>query len=103
MQFSKMYEFISDMGFYSEKYYKQFENGARKKYLYPESEYWAKIESEDYYYVALAKYLDTQAYEPLLSRKKGMDYIDAYTDLYLFCLMKPEIKRREKNQSIQKE
>lgn len=36
-------------------------------------------------------------YEPLLSRKKEMDYIDAYTELYLFCLMKPEIKRKEIN------
>lgn len=95
LQFSKIYEFIPGMGCYSEKYYKQFENGARKKYLYPESEYWGEIESEDYYYVALAKYLDTQAYEPLLSRKKEIDYIDAYTDLYIFSRMRPEIKRKE--------
>lgn len=96
LQFTRMYKDISEFDFYPEEYYNQYANGKRKQYLYaekPEEKKKFERESEDYYYKALTRYMAPQLYKPVLSRKKeAADFIDAYTDLYLFQMMNEAIE-----------
>lgn len=95
LQFSRMYENMGELKYYPLNYYEQYENGKRKEYLYPDKKKLYEYESEDYYYKALMRYIDAQNYKPILTQKwRGdTDYIDAYTDLYLFHLMVEEQKQ----------
>lgn len=96
LQFSRMYGDIAEIGFYPDNYFEQYSNGKRKQYLYSGTalEPLYRYESEDYYYKAALRYMDSQNYEPLSGREEPEDYVDAYTDLYFFYLINEEIHKR---------
>lgn len=89
LQFSRMYTKIEGKESYPSAYYQQYANGKRKQFLYGGWE----DESEEYYYTAVLRYIDSEQYVPFLERDAKSFYLDAYTDLYLFQLIHKEIQK----------
>lgn len=108
LQFQRMYADIAEWDYYPDAYYHQFENMKKEKN--------EKGEEKDveipYYYTAALRYVSADRYVPYLDRKMSVDsqnepekkqeYIDAYTDLYFFKLLKEEMDKDEKDKDNQK-
>lgn len=115
LQFTRMYLDIRECDFYPDEYYKQYKNGERENIFYSSyiNDADEKVtediagdgryfnESEEYYYKALARYLDAKLYYPINMTRKDRDkeidvvekkIVDAYTDMYLFYLLDQELK-----------
>lgn len=123
LQFTRMYLDIRECNFFPDEYYKQYKNGEREKIFHNSyiNDVDEKItediagdgryfnESEEYYYRALARYLDAKLYYPInMTRKDGdieidvveKKIVDAYTDLYLFYLLDQELKGGLKTEKV---
>ena len=106
LQFTRMYLDFKDCNDFPSEYYQQYANGKREVIfqsshnITDSTKYFN--ESEDYYYTALASYLDAETYCPIAMHSKNDNLagvtdildkkvVDAYTDLYLFYLINQEL------------
>lgn len=97
LQFRRMYQDITELDYYPDAYYKQFQSATVTD---------GGKEKDGFYYTAALRYIGVDRYIPYLSKKESVgstngpggnpEYIDAYTDLYFFGLLKAEMDKVEK-------
>ena len=92
LQFGRMYEDITQFDYYPQAYYEQFKNAT----VMDTDE---KEEKEGFYHTAAQRYVSADRYVPYFDRSERSqksEYIDAYTDLYFFRLLKEKMVENKK-------
>lgn len=98
LQFERMYEDITKLNYYPDAYYQQYRN-VRKTLIKSKDDQPEKTEYVEipYYYTAALRYISADKYVPYFDRseeEQASEYIDAYTDLYFFRLLKERMDKK---------
>lgn len=110
LQFGRMYEDIAKLDYYPDAYYQQFANVKKEEVKSeenkPEGDKPKKTGDVEipYYYTAVFRYVSAERYVPYFERSEAeqkSEYIDAYTDLYFFRLLKEKMDKKDKQHNCE--